>query len=73
MTTHNLPAIAGKTVETVETLDLDGNIVELWITFRDGSTLVSTAITGSPKGYIRVRLLPTPPAIVTAQTKWPGE
>lgn len=73
MTTHELPAIAGKTVETVETLDLDGNIVELWITFKDGSTLVSTVYTNSPKGYIRVRLLPARPAIVTAQTKWPGE
>lgn len=70
---HNLPAIAGKTVKTVSTIDLGGNIVELWITFKDGSTLVSTVITDSPKGYIRVRLLPAPAAIVTARSDWPGE
>lgn len=64
---HELLALSGKTVESAQTTDSGCIIEQVSITFKDGSILVI-------RGMMTLRLqTPTPPAIVSARSEWPGE
>lgn len=58
MTELELPYLSGKTIETVNTLDTDGNIKEVHIIFTDGLALVFIVATNPPRweGCIRLFL-----------------
>lgn len=68
MTTHNIPALNGKTIKAAETIG-DGGTEQVRITFFDGSIFV---LTGYQGGYINLRLERVP-AIVSARSDWPEE